>query len=148
MVSFFALVCLLSAASIPSGHASRDIRHGKRPGFLRLSKYSFEAPTEPDFESTKPDATHPQPLIGILSQPGDGDGGHAPRVQFNGNEGASVAAMMDSRSLHRRHNGDDNVSYIAASYVKWVEMAGARPVPLIYDEPIEVLRKVRLRLCL
>ncbi|CAI5496446.1 unnamed protein product [Closterium sp. Naga37s-1] len=68
----------------------------------------------------KPPAVHDQPLIGILSQPGDGDGGRAPRV--NSKE-------------------DLNVSYIAASYVKWVESAGARPVPILYDDPDWLMEK-------
>ncbi|CAI7851414.1 unnamed protein product [Closterium sp. NIES-53] len=68
----------------------------------------------------KPPAVHDQPLIGILSQPGDGDGGRAPR--FNAKE-------------------DLNVSYIAASYVKWVESAGARPVPILYDDPHWLMEK-------
>ena len=29
--------------------------------------------------------------------------------------------------------GDDKHTYIAASYVKWVESAGARAIPLFYD---------------
>nr|CAB3464714.1 unnamed protein product [Digitaria exilis] len=33
-------------------------------------------------------------------------------------------------------------SYIAASYVKFVESAGARVVPLVYDEPEERLLEV------
>ncbi|KAG9448180.1 hypothetical protein H6P81_014308 [Aristolochia fimbriata] len=53
------------------------------------------------------------PVIGILSHPGDGASG--------------------------RLNNDTNVSYIAASYVKLVESAGARVIPLIYNEPMEVL---------
>ena len=65
-----------------------------------------------------------QPLIGILSQPGDGDGGET----------------IDGKLLTATN--PLNYSYIAASYVKWVEMAGARAVPLIYNEPEEVLRKV------
>ena len=67
-----------------------------------------------------------QPSIGILSQPGDGDGGET----------------IDGK--HFSATNPLNYSYIAASYVKWVEMAGARAVPLIYNEPEEVLRKVSL----
>ncbi|KAH1120761.1 hypothetical protein J1N35_003921 [Gossypium stocksii] len=54
-----------------------------------------------------------RPVIGILSHPGDGASG--------------------------RLNNDTNVSYIAASYVKFVEAAGARVIPLIYNEPEEIL---------
>ncbi|WVY99521.1 hypothetical protein V8G54_025591 [Vigna mungo] len=56
-----------------------------------------------------------QPVIGIVSHPGDGASG-------------------------RLSNATD-VSYIAASYVKFVEAAGARVVPLIYTEPPEKLLK-------
>ncbi|KAK9674510.1 hypothetical protein RND81_12G237600 [Saponaria officinalis] len=56
-----------------------------------------------------------RPVIGIVSHPGDGASG-------------------------RVRNGS-NVSYIAASYVKFVESAGAVVVPLIYTEPRDVLFK-------
>ncbi|OIT27640.1 peroxisome biogenesis protein 1, partial [Nicotiana attenuata] len=57
-----------------------------------------------------------RPVIGIVSHPGDGASG-------------------------RLNNGTD-VSYIAASYVKFAEMAGARVIPLIYTEPPEILNQV------
>ena len=57
-----------------------------------------------------------RPVIGILSHPGDGASG--------------------------RLNNATNASYIAASYVKFVESAGARVIPLIYNEPIEILFQV------
>ncbi|KAL3508786.1 hypothetical protein ACH5RR_028187 [Cinchona calisaya] len=64
-------------------------------------------------------ALHPKlnyrPVIGILSHPGDGASG--------------------------RLNNATNASYIAASYVKFVESAGARVIPLIYNEPLGVLEK-------
>ncbi|XP_019233050.1 PREDICTED: gamma-glutamyl hydrolase 2-like [Nicotiana attenuata] len=56
-----------------------------------------------------------RPVIGIVSHPGDGASG-------------------------RLNNGTD-VSYIAASYVKFAEMAGARVIPLIYTEPPEILNQ-------
>ncbi|KAL0406718.1 UNVERIFIED_CONTAM: Gamma-glutamyl hydrolase 2 [Sesamum latifolium] len=56
-----------------------------------------------------------RPVIGILSHPGDGASG--------------------------RLNNDTNASYIAASYVKFVESAGARVIPLIYNEPPEILNE-------
>lgn len=60
-----------------------------------------------------------RPVIGILSHPGDGASG--------------------------RLNNSTNASYIAASYVKFVESAGARVIPLIYNEPREILlRKLDL----
>lgn len=57
-----------------------------------------------------------RPVIGILTHPGDGASG--------------------------RLNNDPEVSYIAASYSKFVESAGARVIPLIYNEPWEVLCRV------
>lgn len=57
-----------------------------------------------------------RPVIGILTHPGDGASG--------------------------RLNNSPNVSYIASSYSKFVESAGARVIPLIYNEPWEVLQRV------
>ncbi|CAL5403090.1 unnamed protein product [Camellia sinensis] len=54
-----------------------------------------------------------RPVIGIVSHPGDGASG--------------------------RLSNATNASYIAASYVKFVEAAGARVIPLIYNEPPEIL---------
>ncbi|GMH14361.1 hypothetical protein Nepgr_016202 [Nepenthes gracilis] len=54
-----------------------------------------------------------RPVIGILSHPGDGASG--------------------------RLNNATDASYIAASYVKFAESAGARVIPLIYNEPREVI---------
>ncbi|KAG4971722.1 hypothetical protein JHK85_038143 [Glycine max] len=56
-----------------------------------------------------------KPVIGIVSHPGDGASG--------------------------RLSNATGASYIAASYVKFVEAAGARVVPLIYTEPPEKLLK-------
>ena len=61
-----------------------------------------------------------RPVIGILSHPGDGASG--------------------------RLSNATNASYIAASYVKFVESAGARVIPLIYNEPLEVLYQVKTTL--
>ncbi|CAN8233854.1 unnamed protein product [Cochlearia groenlandica] len=55
------------------------------------------------------------PVIGILSHPGDGASG--------------------------RLTNDTSSTYIAASYVKFAEAGGARVIPLIYNEPEEVLFK-------
>lgn len=57
-------------------------------------------------------------VIGIISHPGDGASG-------------------------RLSNATD-ASYIAASYVKFIESAGARVIPLIYNEPEEILFQVIL----
>ncbi|KAJ7948788.1 Folate gamma-glutamyl hydrolase [Quillaja saponaria] len=56
-----------------------------------------------------------RPVIGILSHPGDGASG--------------------------RLSNATNASYIAASYVKFVESGGARVIPLIFNEPPEILLK-------
>ncbi|KAK1424062.1 hypothetical protein QVD17_19374 [Tagetes erecta] len=55
-----------------------------------------------------------RPIIGIVTHPGDGASG--------------------------RLNNATNASYIAASYVKFVESAGARVIPLIYNEPLHNLQ--------
>lgn len=59
-----------------------------------------------------------RPVIGILSHPGDGASG--------------------------RLSNATNTSYIAASYVKFIESAGARVIPLIFTEPSEILHMVIL----
>ncbi|KAM1902109.1 hypothetical protein EV1_030668 [Malus domestica] len=70
-----------------------------------------------DSSSSKCTAPDPKinyrPVIGILSHPGDGASG--------------------------RLSNAATASYIAASYVKFVESAGARVIPLIYNEPPDVL---------
>ncbi|GJM89081.1 hypothetical protein PR202_ga05679 [Eleusine coracana subsp. coracana] len=65
-------------------------------------------------------AVYDLPVIGIVSHPGDGAGG-------------------------RISNGTAT-SYIAASYVKFVEAAGARVIPLVYNEPEERILEVLLPL--
>jgi hypothetical protein len=62
-----------------------------------------------------------RPLIGILSQPGDGDGNEV---------------------VHKDKQQEFNTSYIAASYVKFVESGGARAVPIMYDASDEELERV------
>lgn len=57
-----------------------------------------------------------QPVIGILSHPGDSASG--------------------------RLSNATSASFIIASYVKFVEAAGARVIPLIYNEPTDKLLKV------
>lgn len=56
-----------------------------------------------------------RPLIGIVSHPGDGTNGKLSKAP--------------------------NASYIAASYVKFVESGGARAVPILYNEPPEVIEQ-------
>ncbi|PIA33893.1 hypothetical protein AQUCO_03900032v1 [Aquilegia coerulea] len=54
-----------------------------------------------------------RPVIGILTHPGDGASG--------------------------RLNNATNASYIAASYVKFVESAGARVIPIVYNESQSII---------
>lgn len=54
-----------------------------------------------------------RPVIGIVSHPGDGASGRLSNASW--------------------------ASYIAASYVKFVESAGARVIPIIYNEPPEII---------
>ncbi|CAI7799986.1 unnamed protein product [Closterium sp. NIES-53] len=144
LVSLFGS-CPVGAISEFSAHAASDvIAENSILAVRRATPVRFDEPTEADAksESTKPPAINDKPLIGILSQPGDGDGGKAPRVNLN----QAVDMPYDEGSyggaeVGRHRAVDTNVSYIAASYAKWVESAGARPVPLLYDEPVEVLRQ-------
>ena len=81
-------------------------------GILLPSEAAVEAPSCP-----APDPKlNFRPVIGILSHPGDGASG--------------------------RLNSSADASYIAASYVKFVEAAGARVIPLIYNEPPDILYEV------
>ncbi|XP_027339803.1 gamma-glutamyl hydrolase 2-like isoform X5 [Abrus precatorius] len=68
----------------------------------------------PSCPAPNPDLYY-RPVIGIVSHPGDGASG--------------------------RLSNATGASYIAASYVKFVEAAGARVVPLIYNEPPDKLLK-------
>jgi gamma-glutamyl hydrolase len=52
-----------------------------------------------------------RPVIGILALPND----EISEMYFN----------------------NETISYIASSYVQWVEMGGARVVPIPFNEPIE-----------
>lgn len=70
-------------------------------------------------------ASNSRPLIGVLSQPGDG-----------------MKWSITGRWMKEPLASVCEESYIAASYVKFVESGGARVVPLIYNEPEEVLKKV------
>lgn len=75
-----------------------------------------------------------RPLIGILSQPGDGTD-HETKLT------SAPGGGLDHETK-RTTEADDGTSYIAASYVKFVECGGARVVPLIYNEPEKSLREV------
>uniref|UniRef100_A0A804QS44 folate gamma-glutamyl hydrolase n=1 Tax=Zea mays TaxID=4577 RepID=A0A804QS44_MAIZE len=64
-------------------------------------------------------AVYDRPVIGIVSHPGDGAGG--------------------------RISNTTATSYIGASYVKFVEAAGSRVIPLVYNEPEDrLLEKLSL----
>ncbi|KAI3457614.1 hypothetical protein Pfo_014277 [Paulownia fortunei] len=96
---------------------------------LHLFAYFKELRSSPNSQSTMASVLLPclghcpppdpklnhRPIIGILSHPGDGASG--------------------------RFNNATNASYIAASYVKFVESGGARVIPLLYNEPPVILYK-------
>lgn len=77
-----------------------------------------DSPRSPVCSAPDPNLNY-RPVIGILSHPGDGASG--------------------------RLNNATNASNIAASYVKLAEAGGARVIPLIYNEPEELLFQVTLR---
>uniref|UniRef100_A0A803LVV5 folate gamma-glutamyl hydrolase n=1 Tax=Chenopodium quinoa TaxID=63459 RepID=A0A803LVV5_CHEQI len=81
------------------------------PDFSSPSKSSYPHHFHSSDSCSAPDLH--RPVIGILSHPGDGASG-------------------------RLMNGT-NVSYIAASYVKFVESAGARVIPLVYTDPLDII---------
>ncbi|KAA8526748.1 hypothetical protein F0562_009023 [Nyssa sinensis] len=92
---------------------SKELNSAKAQSTILLpSEVGLESPRLPSCPS--PDSKlNFRPVIGILSHPGDGASG--------------------------RLSNATNASYIAASYVKFVESAGARVIPLIYNEPPETL---------
>lgn len=63
-----------------------------------------------------------KPVIGILTHPGEG--------------------RWDAARHSLSYAYSTNISYIAASYVKLAETGGARVIPLIYNEPEELLFQV------
>lgn len=73
-------------------------------------------------------AVNTRPLVGILSQPGDG-------MEYSLSSDWNALGEVPVPKNY-------TTSYIAASYVKFVEAGGARVVPLIYNEPEDVLRQV------
>ncbi|KAK6934113.1 Peptidase C26 [Dillenia turbinata] len=89
---------------------SKDLTPAKAQSLLLPTQVSVHS----SLRCSSPDPKlNYRPVIGILSHPGDGASG--------------------------RLNNATNTSYIAASYVKFVESAGARVIPLIYNEPQEIL---------
>ena len=80
---------------------------------------NIKFPSQRQESTQEPPPLNNRPLIGILSQPGDG-------------------CDHETTLMGTEHPA----SYIAAGYVKFVESGGARAVPLFYDEPEESLRKV------
>ncbi|KAF8409111.1 hypothetical protein HHK36_005184 [Tetracentron sinense] len=91
---------------------SKDLTTAKAQAILLPGKVSFDTQRSPSCPATDPTLNF-RPVIGILSHPGDGASG--------------------------RLNKATNASHIAASYVKFVESAGARVIPLIYNESPEIL---------
>ncbi|XP_059662747.1 gamma-glutamyl hydrolase 2-like isoform X2 [Cornus florida] len=92
---------------------SKELTSAKAQSTILLpSEVGLEPPRLPSCPLPDPKLNF-RPVIGILTHPGDGASG--------------------------RLNNDTNASYIAASYVKFVESAGARVIPLIYNEPPEIL---------
>ncbi|KAL6999651.1 Gamma-glutamyl hydrolase 2 [Sarracenia purpurea var. burkii] len=92
---------------------SKELSSAKAQSAILLpSEDSLDEPRLPSCPAADPKLNF-RPVIGILSHPGDGASG--------------------------RLNNSTNASYIAASYVKFVEAAGARVIPLIYNEPPDVL---------
>lgn len=78
------------------------------------SAFSFSSSSSRSCPAPDPNLNF-RPVIGIVSHPGDGASG-------------------------RLKNGT-GVSYVASSYVKFVEASGARVIPLVYTDPPEVLLK-------
>lgn len=90
--------------------------------FVSSTELKIVLPTsQPSCPFPDPDLYY-RPVIGILSHPGDGASGSLTNAT--------------------------NASNIAASYVKFVESAGARVIPLIYTHPPQILLKVLLLLLL
>lgn len=89
-----------------------------KPQSIRLPR-SEEARTNTGLKYKSCPAPDPnlyyRPVIGILTHPGDGASG--------------------------RLSNATNASYIAASYVKFVESAGARVIPIIYNESSRVIEE-------
>lgn len=121
----------MAAASADSSRCSEIWNYLLIPLLVTLSKELPSAKAQlsailspPGVGGTVPRCTAPEtdlnfrPVIGIVSHPGDGASG--------------------------RLSNASGASYIAASYVKFVEAAGARVVPLIYNEPSEILYSVRM----
>ncbi|KAF5730748.1 putative Gamma-glutamyl hydrolase precursor [Tripterygium wilfordii] len=109
------LITLSKELSLPNTAAA-----AAKPSTIRLpSQILHDSESEPTALSVVPSCPAPdpklnfRPVIGIVSHPGDGASG--------------------------RLRNATNASYIAASYVKFVESAGARVIPLIYNEPEDIL---------
>ena len=94
---------------------SKDFAPAKAQTILLPSQLGRDSLPPPSCPA--PDAKlNYRPVIGILSHPGDGASG--------------------------RLSNASTASYIAASYVKFVESAGARVIPIIYNEPLDVIFQV------
>lgn len=112
MGSVVRLVCLLLAVQCVAG-----ARMIKLPSSRRT-------PSERSAVTTRP-------LVGILSQPGDG-------MEYSlTSDWSAVGDETGDKPFPPNYT----TSYIAASYVKFVEASGGRVVPLIYNEPEHILRE-------
>jgi len=141
----------LQSLNLPAAHSRPSLGLSRKPAAEGASTEDDNLGLQWAGGSTLPPASHPRPLIGILSQPGDGDGGYAPRLTRcprDPSPGSRCAALQspgtgeDNTLKRRRHNGNESdVSYIAASYVKWVEAPG----PALWRSCTTSLRRTCLR---
>ena len=104
----------VSLSSASSLHSELSLAKAQSTTILLPSQLE-SSHSSPSCTALNPNLNY-RPVIGILSNPGDGASG--------------------------RLTNASGTSYIAASYVKFVESAGARVIPLIYNEPSDVLFQV------
>jgi len=108
---------LESPQLLPSLLGAAAVRSSPTPEAIRLPSTAGHAQQACAAAPADPAVyEYDRPVIGIVTHPGDG-------------------------TCEMRTHGPG--SYIAASYVKFVQSAGARVVPLLYDEPEERLLDVR-----
>ncbi|CAI9088839.1 OLC1v1023282C1 [Oldenlandia corymbosa var. corymbosa] len=112
--NYLLLIPLMVAAAAAAGDEFMNENSQLFPSAATTAIHLPSDPVPPSCPALNPNLNY-RPVIGILSHPGDGASG--------------------------RLSNDTNASYIAASYVKFVESAGARVIPLIYNEPPQLLEK-------
>ncbi|PKA65365.1 Gamma-glutamyl hydrolase [Apostasia shenzhenica] len=110
MWRFLWILIALSTSTAAASAATQSIllpgEEGTEEGFL-VESLSGQSCPSPD------PLLYYQPVVGIVTHPGDGASG--------------------------RLSNSTRASNIPASYVKFVESAGARVIPLIYNEPWDIL---------